>query len=96
MLDKIKAALTKLAQGLMKEFFLTFIYIVISGLMALVIWGILSLLPNQNLYTHLKAELFDSKALLGVFFFAISFGSIYLYRFLSYTLQSTLLKQPEQ
>lgn len=96
MLDKIKAALGKLAQGMMKEFFLTFIYIVISGLMALVLWGVLSILPNQNLYTHLKAELFNSGAVLGAFLFAISMGSIYLYRFLSYTLQNTLLKPSQQ
>ena len=91
MSDKIKAALTKLFQGLMKEAFLLFIYVILGAVMALALWGILYALPNQDIYSQLKAEL-GTPQLLGVFLFAVSFGSIYLYRFLSYTLQGALLK----
>ncbi len=94
------ALITKILEGIKKffvfvskEFFLIFIYVITSSVLALLFWVLIKyVFPNKSLYHNLVMELNNSEKLLMVFLFALSLLLTYLYRLLLAAVQGAVLK----
>ncbi len=94
------ALITKILEGIKKffvfvskEFFLIFIYVITSSVLALLFWVLIKyVFPNKSLYHNLVTELNNSEKLLMVFLFALSLLLTYLYRLLLAAVQGAVLK----
>lgn len=93
LITKIGEVIKKFFVFLSKEFFLIFIYVVTSSVLALLFWVLIKyVFPNKNLYHNLVMELNHSEKLLMVFLFALSLALTYLYRLLLAAVQGAVLK----
>lgn len=94
------ALITKILEGIKKffvfvskEFFLIFIYVITSSVLALLFWVLIKyIFPNKSLYHNLVMELNNSEKLLVVFLFVLSLLLTYLYRLLLAAVQGAVLK----
>lgn len=93
LITKILEGIKKIFLFVSKEFFLIFIYVITSSVLALLFWVLIKyVFPNKNLYHNLLMELNNSEKLLLAFLFALSLLLTYLYRLLLAAVQSAVLK----
>lgn len=93
LITKILEGIKKFFVFLSKEFFLIFIYVVTSSVLALLFWVLIKyVFPNKSLYHSLLVELNNSEKILVAFLFALSLLLTYLYRLLLAAVQGAVLK----
>lgn len=93
LITKILEGIKKIFVFLSKEFFLIFIYVVTSSVLALLFWVLIKyVFPNKSLYHNLLLELNNSEKILVAFLFALSLLLTYLYRLLLAAVQGAVLK----